>query len=101
MWGNMARLAAEYIFLDALFDYDPAGLTAAMQSGDPMALAKAATDRFNLVSSDLAFGHVRGEDQIGYVVPEDDEPAIGSTVTVGAPPARVLRYDKETGLLVR
>ncbi|WP_292659700.1 lipid A biosynthesis lauroyl acyltransferase [Mesorhizobium sp.] len=23
MWGNMARLAAEYIFLDALFDYDP------------------------------------------------------------------------------
>ena len=25
MWGNMARLAAEYIFLDALFDYDPWG----------------------------------------------------------------------------
>jgi KDO2-lipid IV(A) lauroyltransferase len=24
MWGNMARLAAEYIFLDTLFDYDPA-----------------------------------------------------------------------------
>ncbi|MEI5679293.1 MULTISPECIES: lipid A biosynthesis lauroyl acyltransferase [unclassified Mesorhizobium] len=23
MWGNMARLAAEYIFLDQLFDYDP------------------------------------------------------------------------------
>ncbi|TIV76129.1 MAG: lipid A biosynthesis lauroyl acyltransferase, partial [Mesorhizobium sp.] len=23
MWGNMARLAAEYIFLDALFDFDP------------------------------------------------------------------------------
>ena len=23
MWGNMARLAAEYIFLDAIFDYDP------------------------------------------------------------------------------
>jgi multiple sugar transport system ATP-binding protein len=42
-----------------------------------------------------------GEDQIGYVVPEDDEPEIGTTVTVDAPPARVLRYDKETGLLVR
>ena len=42
-----------------------------------------------------------GEDQIGYVVPEDDEPEIGVTVTVNAPPARVLRYDKETGLLVR
>ncbi|MBZ9677300.1 lipid A biosynthesis lauroyl acyltransferase [Mesorhizobium sp. ES1-1] len=24
MWGNMARLAAEYVFLDVLFDYDPA-----------------------------------------------------------------------------
>jgi KDO2-lipid IV(A) lauroyltransferase len=24
MWGNMARLAAEYIFLDRLFDFDPA-----------------------------------------------------------------------------
>jgi KDO2-lipid IV(A) lauroyltransferase len=23
MWGNMARLGAEYIFLDQLFDYDP------------------------------------------------------------------------------
>lgn len=23
MWGNMARLAAEYIFLDQLFDFDP------------------------------------------------------------------------------
>jgi len=23
MWGNMARLAAEYIFLDSIFDYDP------------------------------------------------------------------------------
>lgn len=23
MWGNMARLAVEYIFLDQLFDYDP------------------------------------------------------------------------------
>ncbi|HEY4191016.1 MAG TPA: lipid A biosynthesis lauroyl acyltransferase [Mesorhizobium sp.] len=28
MWGNMAKLAAEYIFLDQLFDYDPnAGTT--------------------------------------------------------------------------
>lgn len=23
MWGNMARLAAEYVFLDDIFDYDP------------------------------------------------------------------------------
>lgn len=27
MWGNMARLAAEYIFLDQLFDYDPNAAT--------------------------------------------------------------------------
>ncbi len=27
MWGNMARLAAEYIFLDRLFDYDPNAAT--------------------------------------------------------------------------
>ena len=25
MWGNMARLAAEYVFLDSLFDYDHDG----------------------------------------------------------------------------
>lgn len=24
MWGNMARLAAEYVFLDQIFDFDPA-----------------------------------------------------------------------------
>jgi KDO2-lipid IV(A) lauroyltransferase len=27
MWGNMARLAAEYIFLDTIFDYDPEATT--------------------------------------------------------------------------
>ena len=44
-------------------DYDPAGLSAAIQSGDSLRLAKEATERFNRVSSDLAFGHVRGEDR--------------------------------------
>ena len=53
-------------------DYDPAGLVLAMRSGDPMALAKAATDRFNLVSSDLAFGHVRGEDRQGWHIVDKD-----------------------------
>tara|TARA_R110002020_G_scaffold29585_7_gene93394 strand:+ start:19171 stop:20124 length:954 start_codon:yes stop_codon:yes gene_type:complete len=28
MWGNMSRLAAEYVFLDQLFDYDPAATEA-------------------------------------------------------------------------
>ena len=27
MWGNMARLAGEYVFLDQLFDYDPDSAT--------------------------------------------------------------------------
>jgi murein L,D-transpeptidase YcbB/YkuD len=53
-------------------DYDPAGLVLAMRSGDPMALAKAATDRFNRVSSDLAFGHVRGDDRQGWYVVDKD-----------------------------
>ncbi len=45
--------------LDPL-DYDPIGLSAALASGDPARMSAAATERFNKVSSDLAFGHVRG-----------------------------------------
>ena len=40
-------------------DYDPAGLIAAMRQPDPSVLSKEATDRFNMVSSDLALGHVK------------------------------------------
>ena len=53
-------------------DYDPAGLIAAMRSGDPMVLAEAATDRFNKLSSDLALGHVRGDARIGWHVVDND-----------------------------
>jgi len=53
-------------------DYDPAGLIAAMRSGDPMVLAQAATDRFNKLSSDLALGHVRGDARIGWHVVDND-----------------------------
>jgi len=53
-------------------DYDPAGLIAAMRSGDPMVLAQAATDRFNKLSSDLALGHVRGDARIGWHVVDHD-----------------------------
>jgi murein L,D-transpeptidase YcbB/YkuD len=53
-------------------DYDPAGLNLAIRSGDPVALAKAATERFNRVSSDLAFGHVRGDDREGWHVVDKD-----------------------------
>ena len=56
-------------------DYDAAGLLSAMRSGDPLAMAKAATDRFNKLSSDLALGHVRGDARIGWhIVDQDIDP---------------------------
>lgn len=53
-------------------DYDPAGLNAAIRSGDPMRLAKEATGRFNRLSSDLAFGHVRGDDRQQWFITDKD-----------------------------
>ena len=53
-------------------DYDPAGLNLAIRSGNPAAISAAATDRFNRVSSDLAFGHVRGDDRQGWFVKDKD-----------------------------
>ena len=53
-------------------DYDPAGLDAAMRSGDPRAWSVAATERFNKVSSDLALGHVRGDARIGWHIVDKD-----------------------------
>lgn len=53
-------------------DYDPAGLDAAMRSGDPLAWSAAATERFNKLSSDLALGHVRGDARIGWHIVDKD-----------------------------
>jgi murein L,D-transpeptidase YcbB/YkuD len=53
-------------------DYDAAGLTAAIQAGDPVALSAAATDRFNRVSSDLALGHVKKGGRIQWFVVDND-----------------------------
>jgi murein L,D-transpeptidase YcbB/YkuD len=53
-------------------DYDPAGLQAALQSGNPVALSAAATERFNLVASDLALGHVRKPARIDWWVVDND-----------------------------
>ena len=53
-------------------DYDPAGLAAAMQSGDPALMSQVATDRFNRVSSDLAFGHVKRSQRIDWFVVDKD-----------------------------
>lgn len=53
-------------------DYDPAGLQAALQAGDPVALSAAATQRFDLVSSDLALGHVKRPARIDWWVVDKD-----------------------------
>jgi murein L,D-transpeptidase YcbB/YkuD len=53
-------------------DYDPKGLSAALQGGDPMAISQAATDRFNRVSADLALGHVRGKDRVDWSIKDPD-----------------------------
>ena len=53
-------------------DYDPAGLVAALRSGDSLTLARVATDRFNQVSSDLALGHVRRKDRAGWNIVDKD-----------------------------
>ncbi len=53
-------------------DYDPKGLAAALQGGDPMALSQVATDRFDRVASDLALGHVRGKDRVDWSIKDPD-----------------------------
>jgi murein L,D-transpeptidase YcbB/YkuD len=53
-------------------DYDPDSLVEAMRGGDPVLLSKAATDRFNLVSNDLALGHVKRSARIDWFVTDKD-----------------------------
>ena len=53
-------------------DYRPTALNAAIASGDAGLLATTATDIFNQLSSDLAIGHVRGEDRIDWHVVDHD-----------------------------
>ena len=53
-------------------DYDADGLTAALRSGDPLIVSRAATERFNTLSSDLALGHVRGDDRQDWHVVDND-----------------------------
>jgi murein L,D-transpeptidase YcbB/YkuD len=53
-------------------DYDPAGLIAALRSGNPLLMSQAATERFNRLSSDLALGHVRGADRQDWHIPDPD-----------------------------
>lgn len=53
-------------------DYDPAGLAAAIHSGDVALLSKTATDRFDRVSWDLAMGHVRRGVRVDWYVTDND-----------------------------
>ena len=53
-------------------DYDPDGLIAAMRSGDPLAMSREATDRFNRVSWALALGHVRKPARVAWYVVDAD-----------------------------
>lgn len=53
-------------------DYDPAGLVAALRSGDPVVLSNASNERFNTLASDLALGHVRGKDRIDWHIKDPD-----------------------------
>ena len=53
-------------------DYDPAGLAAAIQAADPVAMSQVATDRFDRVSSDLALGHIKKPARIDWWVVDKD-----------------------------
>ena len=53
-------------------DYDPQGLAAALNAGDPVALSAAATERFNKLSNDIALGHVRRADRDGWNIADKD-----------------------------
>ena len=52
--------------------YDPAGLEAALRTGNPAIFSAAATERFNELASDLALGHVRKAARIGWHIVDKD-----------------------------
>jgi murein L,D-transpeptidase YcbB/YkuD len=53
-------------------DYDPDGLAAAIQSHDYYAMSDAARDRFDMLSSDLALGHVKKPARIDWYIVDND-----------------------------
>ncbi|MFL6746676.1 MAG: L,D-transpeptidase family protein, partial [Sphingomicrobium sp.] len=63
-------------------DYDPGGLEAAIASGDVAAMSAAATQRFNLVSSDLALGHVKRSARGPWFVTDPDLDAAKQDATL-------------------
>ena len=66
-------------------DYDPAGLDAALRSGDPVVMSAAATEQFGKLAGDLALGHVRGKDRQDWHVNDADlTPAASALLLAGA-----------------
>ena len=53
-------------------DYDPAGLAAALQTGNPGIVSPVATDRFDRLSWDLALGHVKRSARIDWWIVDSD-----------------------------
>jgi murein L,D-transpeptidase YcbB/YkuD len=53
-------------------DYAPEKLAAALSGPDDLALSTAATDTFLRISSDLAMGHVRGDNRLDWHTPDED-----------------------------
>ncbi len=80
-------------------DYDLAGLDAAMRSGDPLAMSKAATDRYYKLSSDLALGHVRGDARIDWHVVDNDLDGNRQRLLLDEALARHRIIDSLSGLL--
>jgi len=53
-------------------DYDPDSLAAALRSGDPVLMSQVATEHFNRLSNDLAFGHVKRSQRTDWFVVDKD-----------------------------
>jgi len=53
-------------------DYDPQGLVAAIGSGNTLAMSAAATERFGMLSSDLALGHVKKPARTDWYLTDND-----------------------------
>jgi len=80
-------------------DYDPQGLAAALNTGDPMAFSAAATERFNKLSNDIALGHVRRADRDGWNIVDKDLDASKQDALLRAALAQHGIVDALNGLL--
>jgi murein L,D-transpeptidase YcbB/YkuD len=80
-------------------DYDAAGLMTAMRSNDALLLSAAATERFNKLSTDLALGHVRGDDRQNWHIPDGDLDAAKQDALLRAALAQHRVGEALTGLL--